>query len=127
MNADIKVISLDFVNAFLVKAGDGYVLIDTGLPNQGGPAGEGTARCRMFPGTLKLILITHGDWDHTGNAYGLREKYKARIAMHRGDVNQVGKRHIFKTQGPAIVVQGIFYHQDVKKKTAEGQNEFPQI
>jgi len=29
---EIKTIEMDFVNAFLVKAKDGFVLIDTGMP-----------------------------------------------------------------------------------------------
>ena len=37
MNENIKVIALDFVNVFLVKAADGYILIDTGLPGHGKP------------------------------------------------------------------------------------------
>ncbi|MCX5786565.1 MAG: hypothetical protein NTX59_12855 [Elusimicrobia bacterium] len=37
MNENIKVITLDFVNAFLLKAENGYVLIDTGLPGHGKP------------------------------------------------------------------------------------------
>jgi len=34
MSDNIKVINLDFVNAFLIKVKDGYILIDTGLPQQ---------------------------------------------------------------------------------------------
>jgi hydroxyacylglutathione hydrolase len=29
--------------------------------------------------------MTHGDLDHTGNGAYLREKYHAKIAMHRGE------------------------------------------
>ncbi len=77
------------VNCYLVTVDDGYVLIDTG---RGGKrkAIEGAleeAGCR--PGNLKLILLTHGDFDHSGNAAYLREKYAAEIAMHADDAGMV--------------------------------------
>jgi glyoxylase-like metal-dependent hydrolase (beta-lactamase superfamily II) len=34
---------------------------------------------------LKLVIITHGDFDHTGNCAKLKEKYRAKIAIHQDD------------------------------------------
>jgi glyoxylase-like metal-dependent hydrolase (beta-lactamase superfamily II) len=81
-------ISLDFVNVFLIKTIDGFILIDTGLPNQWDRLEEQLRSNGCFPGNLTLIIITHADWDHTGNVPALRQKYGARIAMHPGDINQ---------------------------------------
>lgn len=91
MDSDIRVIELGFVNAYLLTTGDGYVLIDTGLPFQWEMLERELQSAGCLPGTLKVVLITHGDWDHTGNALRLREKYKVKIAMHTGDANQVEK------------------------------------
>lgn len=91
MNNDIRVIELGFVNAYLLKAGDGYVIIDTGLPFQGEMLERELQSAGCVPGSLKVVLITHGDGDHTGNALRLRDKYKVKIAMHSGDVNLVAK------------------------------------
>ncbi len=85
MSDNIKVINLDFVNAFLIKVKDGYILIDTGLPQQWEKLNEKLMSAGCLPGTLKLVIITHGDWDHTGNCSMLQEKYKAKIAMHSAD------------------------------------------
>jgi len=41
-----------------------------------------TAGC--LPGKLKLVIITHGDFDHTGNCAKLQQKYNCKIAMHKG-------------------------------------------
>ena len=41
------------------------------------------------PGDLKLIVLTHGDYDHAGNAAYLRAKYGVGIAMHRADAGRV--------------------------------------
>lgn len=36
-----------------------------------------------MPGTLKLVLLTHGDFDHIGNAAYFRFAFGARIAIRR--------------------------------------------
>lgn len=41
------------------------------------------------PGKLKVIILTHGDIDHAGNAAYFREKYGAKIAMHADDAGMV--------------------------------------
>ncbi|MEL7670920.1 MBL fold metallo-hydrolase [Methanobacterium sp.] len=45
--------------------------------------------CKL--GDIKLILITHGDSDHTGNAAYLRKKHTAKISMHKNDLEMVEK------------------------------------
>jgi hydroxyacylglutathione hydrolase len=73
------------VNCYLLRAGTGYVLVDTAFAsNRAGLERElEDAGCR--PGDLRLIVMTHGDLDHTGNGAYLREKYHAKIAMHRDE------------------------------------------
>ncbi len=82
---DIKKMELGFVNAYLLKGNDGFILIDTGLPFQWEVLDKQLAEAGCKPGNLKLVVITHSDWDHTGNALKLREKYGAKIAMSRAD------------------------------------------
>lgn len=97
MEQKIIRIDLEGVNCYLCKAGDSFILIDTGghltmdkqytdrrdkLINKLEVVG-----CR--PGNLKLIVLTHGDSDHTANAAFLRERYESKIAMHSSDVELV--------------------------------------
>ncbi|MBN1631819.1 MAG: MBL fold metallo-hydrolase [Thermoleophilia bacterium] len=79
-------IGLGEFNCYLVLARDGFVLVATGRPEKRAmlDAALGRAGCR--PGDLGLIVITHGDCDHAGNAAYLRDTFGARIAMHREDV-----------------------------------------
>jgi glyoxylase-like metal-dependent hydrolase (beta-lactamase superfamily II) len=94
MTDDTRRIELSYVNAYLVTAGDGYVLIDTGVPRQWDRL-EGELRSAgCLPGRLKLAIITHGDVDHTGNAAVLQHRYGVKIAMNQADVGMV-------TIGPA--------------------------
>jgi hydroxyacylglutathione hydrolase len=88
MDYDIRIIGLDFVNAYLLQTGDGFLLVDTGLSFQWEKLEKELESAGCLPGKLKLVVITHGDLDHTGNSLRLRGKYGVKIAMHSGDVAQ---------------------------------------
>jgi hydroxyacylglutathione hydrolase len=85
----ITTIGLAGVNAYLVAARDGFVLVDTGKPEKRADLVAQLARAGCAPGTLKLIVLTHGDYDHAGNAAYLRETYGLPVAMHRDDAGRV--------------------------------------
>ena len=85
MSSEIRTISLNGTNCYLVKTDSGFILIDTGFPFQRSSLEKELDRLGCRPGNLKLIVITHGDIDHTGNCAYLREKYQVKIAMHTGD------------------------------------------
>lgn len=77
---------LGSVNCYLVEINTGFVLIDTGSSNMRAELARALESEGCRSGDLKLILITHGDFDHTGNAAYLRKKYAAEIAMHADDL-----------------------------------------
>ena len=77
------------VNCYLVKTGDGYILIDSGLSNRRANLEKALENAGCKPGNLKLIIITHGDVDHIGNCAYLREKYGVKIAVHPGESRAV--------------------------------------
>jgi hydroxyacylglutathione hydrolase len=88
-NPTIQVINLGFVNAFLLPAGEGYILVDTGVPQVWARLESALLSAGCLPDKLKLVVITHGDGDHTGNCLRLRNQYHARIAMHPADFPMV--------------------------------------
>jgi glyoxylase-like metal-dependent hydrolase (beta-lactamase superfamily II) len=75
------------------------MLIDTGFPFQRSQLEAELERQGCRPGNLKVIVITHGDIDHTGNCAYLREKYGVRIAMHEGDTEMCMKDGITRERG----------------------------
>ncbi|MFZ1976368.1 MAG: MBL fold metallo-hydrolase [Bacteroidota bacterium] len=105
----IELITLGFVNSYLVKLKDGYLLIDTGL-NTSWSQLEGKLLAEgCLPDRLKLVIITHGDFDHTGNCAALQKKYKVKIAIHSADSSMVEngarlKRHIRTFAGKIRIV-----------------------
>jgi glyoxylase-like metal-dependent hydrolase (beta-lactamase superfamily II) len=66
MSESVSTIKPGIVSAYLVGAEGGFVLIDTGLASQWEKL-EGKLQAEgCLPGKLKLVAITHGDFDHTG-------------------------------------------------------------
>ena len=72
-------------NCYLVKTDTGFILIDTGRASKRTKLEKELESAGCNPGNLKLILLTHGDFDHTGNAAYLCKKFATKIAMHYGD------------------------------------------
>jgi glyoxylase-like metal-dependent hydrolase (beta-lactamase superfamily II) len=86
---EITPLLLRFVNCYLIHTGAGHVLVDTGFSVNRRTLvhlleAEG---CR--PDNLELVILTHGDFDHAGNAAFLQAAYQAPIAMHPADAGMV--------------------------------------
>jgi glyoxylase-like metal-dependent hydrolase (beta-lactamase superfamily II) len=96
MIKDIKPIILGGINCncYLLKTDKGFVLIDTGKSKRKKLEQELVSE-GCVPGNLDLIIITHGDFDHTGNCAYLREKYNTKIAMNRYDAGMVENGDMF--------------------------------
>jgi glyoxylase-like metal-dependent hydrolase (beta-lactamase superfamily II) len=73
------------VNCYLLQNDNGYFLFDTGGKNNRRELVEALENAGCQPGNLKLIILTHGDFDHIANAAYLRDKYRSKIAMHPDD------------------------------------------
>jgi glyoxylase-like metal-dependent hydrolase (beta-lactamase superfamily II) len=91
MSQAVRIIRLGGVNCYLVAASTGFVLVDTGTPEKRNVLDAELERAGCPPGDLRLIVLTHGDYDHAGNAAHLRSRYDAKIAMHRDDVGRVAR------------------------------------
>ena len=85
----VTILGLGGINCYLLKAGDGFVLIDTRLPSKRANLEKRLEGAGCRPGNLKLIVLTHGDLDHAGNAAHLRRSYGTKIVMHAGDAGMV--------------------------------------
>jgi glyoxylase-like metal-dependent hydrolase (beta-lactamase superfamily II) len=84
-NENITRIELTFVNAYLIKVSEGFILIDTGLAMHWEKLESQLLLVGCLPDKLKLVIITHGDLDHTGNCAKLQEKYRCKLALHKDD------------------------------------------
>ena len=88
-------LNISKVNCYLVKTENGFYLVDTGMTNARHQLDVELNERGCQLGMLKLILLTHGDFDHTGNAVYLRQKHGSQIAMHQGDVGMLENGDMF--------------------------------
>jgi len=99
---------LGSVNCYLLEYNTDYVLIDTGSANQRYELEKEIENVGCKPGHLKLIVITHGDFDHTGNAAYLCERYGAKVAMHPDDSKMAEYGDMFSNRKqPNILVRKV--------------------
>jgi hydroxyacylglutathione hydrolase len=124
MNDKVIIIELGFVNAYLLKAEKGFILIDTGLPQQKEQLENGLKSAGCTPENLKLVIITHGDWDHTGNAAFIKEKYHAKIAVHPEDVNQAEYGIFLKRKIKPLIFKIFFAIRMLKRKLQKDETPF---
>ena len=95
----IRTLTFWWVNAYLVKTDAGFVLIDTAMSSNRATIERELRAAGCGHGDLQLIVITHGDPDHGGNAAYLRAKYGAKIAMHKAEVAAVERGNMFLSRG----------------------------
>jgi hydroxyacylglutathione hydrolase len=113
MSTEIKTISLllpyhlGSVNCYLIETDTGYILIDTGCSNKRTDLEKELESAGCKPGYLKLIVLTHGDFDHTGNAAYLRKKFGTKIAMHYDDSGMVERGEMFWNRKKGNILFGM--------------------
>lgn len=94
------------VNCYLFEQNERFALVDTGSSNQRAMIDSALEKAGCRPGDLQLIVLTHGDFDHIGNAAYFRRKFGARIAMHPGDLAMATEGDMFfNRHRPNIIVQ----------------------
>ncbi len=98
---------LGTVNCYLIEIDTCYILIDTGCSNKRTELEKELENAGSKPGNLKLIVLTHGDFDHTGNAAYLSKKFNTKIAMHNGDSGMVEHGDMFWNRRKGNILLGM--------------------
>jgi hydroxyacylglutathione hydrolase len=86
---------LGSVNCYLIEHEQNFLLIDTCSDNQRMQLVGDLDIAGCNPGNLKMIILTHGDFDHVGNVAYLRQKYDTKIAMHQDDFGMIEHGDMF--------------------------------
>ncbi len=116
MAGELKIINLGFVNAYLAEVADGFILVDTGIPQQWELLDGQLAAAGCVPGKLKLVIITHGDVDHLGNCVKVKQKYQARIAMHPDEAVMAEKGLRLKRKVRTLAGKLFFLYRNMLRK-----------
>ncbi len=108
MTCEIEIITVENflgkVNCYLLKKDTGFILIDTGWSNKREYLEKELENLGCSPDNLKLIILTHGDFDHSGNSAYLSRKFNAKIAMHSDDSGMIEQGDMFWNRKKANVL-----------------------
>lgn len=100
---DVGWLPISFVNVYFIgEAGRPWVLVDTGLP---GFASQiiAAAEARFGAGARpEAIVLTHGHFDHAGNAMKLAEHWDVPIYAHPLELPYVTARSSYPPPDPTI-------------------------
>ncbi len=97
MAQEIIRIDLKGVNCYLIKTGEGFLLVDTGghLTTDKEYTDRYTELKAVLVkegcavGSLKVVILTHGDSDHAANVVKIKNDFHPMIAMHEKDLELV--------------------------------------
>lgn len=87
----IPILPFGLVNAHLIVAPHGCILVDAGLPGSERKIERALARLGLSFDHIKLIVITHAHVDHAGSAAPIRDLSGAPIVAHAGDARHLSR------------------------------------
>ncbi len=62
-------------------------MIDGGEPNKLDSFKKGIAKALIQPEEIRLIILTHGHWDHIGSARDIKQLTRAKVLLHHKDMH----------------------------------------
>jgi len=83
---------------------EGVILIDGGDPHRIENLKHGLENASIKPDEIKLILLTHGHWDHIGSAKEIKALTGARVLLHQRDMHFLDEIH--PSQPPGFTFWG---------------------
>ncbi|MCW4017518.1 MAG: MBL fold metallo-hydrolase [Candidatus Bathyarchaeota archaeon] len=89
------------------KTDTGFILIDTGYSKNRAEIERELENAGCKTGTLNLLILTHGDFDHCGNCAYLSGKCGTKVAMHSGDRGMVEQGDMFYNRNMNFAVTGL--------------------
>lgn len=90
MKTNIYPIPLGADHVYIVQ-GKGVIMIDGGVPKKAKAFIKGINKTPIKPTDIKLLILTHGHWDHIGSAKEIKEITGAKIAMHKREKDWLEK------------------------------------
>lgn len=90
MKVGIHPITLGVDHCYIIQA-EGIIMIDGGAPKQVKSFIKAIERLSIKPEEIKLIVLTHGHWDHIGSAKEIKDLTGAKLVLHQEEKNWLEK------------------------------------
>lgn len=103
MSTHIYPIPLGFDHCYLIRD-RGTIMVDGGAPKKAKEFVKATENKGINVRDIKLIILTHGHWDHIGSVKEIKELTGAKIAMHRLEKEWLEKS--LKPMPPGVTIWG---------------------
>ncbi len=84
MKPRIYTLRLGINRCYIIK-GKHAIMVDGGPPNSINNFLKQLAATGIEPKEIRMIVLTHGDFDHTGSAKAIKEATGAKVAIHEND------------------------------------------
>ena len=72
--------------SYLIATSDGHILVNTGVDSSVGMIQANIESLGFCFDDIRLLLATHGHWDHVAGMAEIKRLTRARMLMHAGDV-----------------------------------------
>jgi hydroxyacylglutathione hydrolase len=99
MTTEIISFNLGLTSCYLI-IGKEIVMVDAGMPNKLKVYKKVLSKNKIDPGRIKLIVLTHSHFDHSGSASDIRNFTGAKIAIHESEADCV-------ENGKVIIPKGV--------------------
>jgi hydroxyacylglutathione hydrolase len=90
----IKPKRIGYSNSVLIVNGPHSVLVDTGVKGHLHQFEKLFKKNKLKPEDIKLIILTHTHYDHTGNLHGLKKLTGAKVLVHINEAENLKKGYM---------------------------------
>jgi hydroxyacylglutathione hydrolase len=112
MKPEIFRIRLGLNSCYLIRGKD-IVMIDGGMPNKINKFKKELLKLNIDPKAIKLIVITHSHFDHSGSVKEIRDLTGSRIAIHESE-------KVYAENGGIIIPKGVNIYGKITKPLVFG-------
>lgn len=106
MGVNIYPVPLGFDHCYIIQD-KGTIMIDGGAPKKLKEFAKAIEEISVKPEDIKLMIMTHGHWDHIGSAKEIKEFTGAKIAMHKQEKEWLEKG--LKPLPPGVTLWGSIF------------------
>ncbi len=138
MAQEIIRIDLGGVNCYLIRAGESFLLVDTGghltmdkeYSDRYTELKAALTKEGCTEESLRAVILTHGDSDHTANVVKLKNDFHPLIAMHEKDLELVQQPTLDKVMensrfsSPVNRLLFFLFQKMLNKKAAQVLHDF---